>query len=457
MASHSKITINKLNKFINEADDRQQLHSHIAGLFFIKLKKGGAWRLRYTDATGKRRTATLADHNTKPTEAEDIATEWKTQIKQGKDPLAAKEGKRQERKAQKHLNTGIFFEQIYTPALIKHAGEKSAKNTTNIIRREFGHLFDRDMDKLTAQDVREWENKRKAGGATRALLQRNYAAFKAMLNYAAGKKRNHLNDHPIIPDSPLKDVTLEQMSHDERQAQNERDRELQNTRDLLPPETMAKLANGLELFDQQTRAKRRHSRKRGKPHLQCLDDVAYSHWFVPFTHIARLTGMRPGDILTIKWQDIQTSIKTRSEVLTFKPNKTKHHDNAAQVTIPITGQLADVIGAWRSQQGNPKSGFIFPSKANGKAMNKKAYHRHWAEVKRLADVDPELHFYSFRHNLISDLVGRGVPLLRIAKLVGHKDASMIAEHYFHEDVDDLGDILAATGENWDTPKEEASA
>jgi integrase len=454
----NKITVNKLDKFIKTAADRDRLPTDVKGLVFMKLKNGGAWRLRYTDpVTGKRRTATIGDHNIKPQDAAAKAAEFSAKVSDGIDPLAEIESKRQEQAAKHHLNTGAFFTDIYTPALIKHSGDKSAHTTCVIINKEFSHLFDRDMDKLCAADVRAWENKRKADGLSRDSLQRKYAPLKAMLNYAAGKKRNHSNDHPLMEVNPLTDVSLQQLSHDEREAKNERQEELQKTRDLLPSKTMAALINSLELFDQQARDKRRSSRTHGKPHLTDLDNVTYAHWFVPFMTIARLTGMRPSDVLSLKFQNIQTSIKTRSEVLTFKPNKTKHHDNAAQVTIPLTGELAIVIDAWREQQGSPTSGFMFESKVSGRAMDSTAYQRHWNTVKELAGVDKSLHLYSFRHNFISKLVANGVPLLRIAKLVGHKDASMIAEHYFHEDVDDLGAILAAIGNDWTAPKLEASA
>lgn len=442
------LTVNKLNTFIKTAKDREQLTTSVPGLVFMKLKGGGSWRLRYTDSAGNRRVATLADHHTKPMIAEELANEWRVKIKQGQDPLQVKESARQASEADQYSKLGIFFNEIYRPALIKHGGIKSAKNNCGIIERDFGHLFDRDMAKLNAQDIRQWENKRKASGASPGLIRRNYAAFKALLNYAAGKKRNHANDHPILSVNPLADVALSQMSHDERQSQSDRQQELQQQRDLIPPATMAALMSGLDQFDQTTREKRRSSREHGKGYLQDLSGAVYAHWFIPFMHIARLTGMRPGDILTLQWQSVQTSIKTRSEVLVFRPNKTKHHNNAIQVTIPLTGQLAAVINTWRNQQGSPSSGFMFESKVSGKAMATSAYQRHWKAVKKLAGVDENLHFYSFRHNLISELVGRGVPLLRIAKLVGHKDTSMIAEHYFHEDVSDLGEILEATGNEW---------
>jgi site-specific recombinase XerD len=49
----------------------------------------------------------------------------------------------------------------------------------------------------------------------------------------------------------------------------------------------------------------------------------------------------------------------------------------------------------------------------------------------LGGVDPDLHFYSLRHHFMSALVAGGAPLLSVAKLVGHKSASMIEQHYGH--------------------------
>jgi integrase len=277
-----------------------------------------------------------------------------------------------------------------------------------------------------------------------------------MLSYAAGKKKGHVNDHPILEQNPLKDVHLTKPSADERQKLAVREMELQRSRDLLPAETLQKIQHGLDLFDESKRAGRRNSRAHGKPHLADLDGVAYAHWFVPFAHIARLTGMRPGDVIKLHWQNIQTNIRARAQVLSFRPSKTKHHEKPIDVTFPIVGELQDVLNAWHNQQGKPKSGAVFPSRS-GEVMNDKAYQRHWREVKKLAGLDANLDFYSFRHNFISDKVSRGWPLLRIAKLVGHKDASMIAAHYFHDDTDDLAELLAAIEAPQPQNGQEASA
>lgn len=466
MADRKIISTKKqLEDFIKDASERDEAKPKNGepGLFFLKLKRGGAWRLRYTDAHRNRRTFTIADHSTSPTEASQLAAAWKEKIKRGDDPFTLKEKEAEQRREEdqvtqqrRYLQTRTFFTDIYTPALIHHAGTKAAQTTCNIIRMEFAHLFDRDMDTLTVHDVRSWENARREEGISRATLQRNYAAFKAMLSYAAGKKKGHVNDHPILQNNPLKDVHLTKPSAEERQTLSMREQELKRSRDLLSAETLKQIQEGLNALDKNKREGRRNSRAHGKPHLPDLDNVAFAHWFVPFAHVARLTGMRPGDILKLQWQNIQTSIRTRGQVLSFRPSKTKHNEKPVDVNFPIVGELLEVLTSWQAQQNNPKSGPVFPAKS-GKIMNDKVYHRHWHEVKRLGGVDPDLDFYSFRHNFISDKVARGWPLLRIAKLVGHKDAGMIAEHYFHDDTDDLADLLAAIEGDTMTERKEASA
>ena len=54
----------------------------------------------------------------------------------------------------------------------------------------------------------------------------------------------------------------------------------------------------------------------------------------------------------------------------------------------------------------------------------------------------DLNFYCFRHNFISQLVLQGAPVLAIARLVGHKDGTMISRNYFHLGNQDAADIVA---------------
>lgn len=453
MADLTSITQAKLAQFkkdaIEQGSKRSQLGCEkIPGFFYLQINSGGAWRLRYTDLTGKRRTATIADGNTKPAVAAQIAVDWRQKLRDGIDPLGFKQQKadelrqeEQRRKAAVYQNVGVFFEKIYTPYKLAHA--RYGKGTLQIIKRCFSHLFDRDVASLTKADVKAWQIARREQGIRRETLVRDYGAFKAMLNYAV--KEDYLAFNP------LKDVTLEKKTEAERDADRNHEEAMNLKRDLLTIEERIRISQGLELFAERIRAQRRNSILHGKKHLPDLDSVTYPHWFIPFCHIARLTGLRPGDIFSLRWSDIQTDFQSRGSVILITPNKIRHHENPAQIKFPVTGELTVILAKLREQQGNPQSGLLFQSDRTTNTMDRKSYRNHWKIVKELAGVRPDIDFYSFRHNFISDLVQRGVPILKIAYLVGHKDGSMIARNYCHHDMNDLAGIVEAFGQRWNEP------
>ena len=74
-------------------------------------------------------------------------------------------------------------------------------------------------------------------------------------------------------------------------------------RNIIPESVKEQIRKGLDLFADYIQTQRRNSREHGKAHLTDLDDVDYPHWFIPFTHIAWLTGMRPGDIRNMRWEN----------------------------------------------------------------------------------------------------------------------------------------------------------
>jgi integrase len=445
MADLTSITQAKLSAFKKTAIPRQQLGcDKISGFFYLKLAQGGAWRLRYTDLLGKRRTATIADTNIKPNQAAEEAISWKAKLREGIDPLSYKEElaqiqreEEQLKAANVYLKVGEFYESIYTPYKIDNY--RYGAGTLKGIKHNFSHLFDRDMDKLNSADILQWYNKRRSKGIMRSTLVRDYGAFKAMLNYAAQPLRGV--SEPILKVNPIKNFTLPALTikeQDDLEAHNEK---LSHQRDIFSDDIKQQISTGLQLYSDNLKKKRRSSIAHGKSHLINLDNHTYPHWFIPFCHIARLTGMRPSDIYALKWDNLVFNQFNNQTTLTFTPSKTKKAENSRKVKFPVTGELKFVFDNWAAQQEQAKSGLIFKSERTGKSLERKAHLRHWKQIKTLAGITENLDFYSFRHNFISELVARGVPVLTIAGLVGHKDGSMIAANYLRHDENDIATLL----------------
>lgn len=448
-AKQQGITKERLRIFKRDGKEREELYGDLPGFFYIKLASGGAWRLRYSDptGTGKRITATIAGDGATPVEARAIAEEWRVKIRKGIDPQNehrknAEETRRakQESERRRFARLGTFLDEIYTP----HTMEMSTNGKAALGHlRRFEHLFDRDMDTLTFQDVEAWEAKRKTEGVTRQAMQRELAALKGMLSYAAGTKKGDRIGQPVIDRNPLAGMGLSKPTAAEREADRLKEEEGSERFHTLSPEEFERIDLALETFAEEVRQRRERSRKHGRAYLPSLDGLRYPHWFEVFYQIAKLTGARPGDVLRLRWTNIQTDLRSRCEVLRYTPRKTEHHEDPIEIVFPITGRLVEVLSTWKQQQGNPSRGLLFPSERTGKAMNRTAYHRHWHKVKELADLPANLDLYNLRHTFISDRVNAGWPLLRLAKLVGHKNTRMIAETYYRDDTDDLSTVLLA--------------
>ncbi|SDB02744.1 Site-specific recombinase XerD [Pseudidiomarina indica] len=451
----TSISTTAANQFAKTASERQQLSCKvIKGFHLLRLKCVSSWRYRYTDAAGKRKTLTIGEYPAlKPQEAAQIALEWRVGITKGEaDPIAKRQAIAAQKRAQEQLQAqrenlklGRFFEH-YSKVL------KDSPDVLGKISLAFSFLFERDMDMITPHDIDKWYQEKREAGLKRSTLVGYFGALKAMLNYAAGTKKGQSNHEPVLTVNPLAGYTLPQLTKEERKALRQEDNKMMAMRDIFSPEVKAAILKGLDSYAEELRAKRRRSLRLAKnQHLPSLDDVAFPHWFIPFTQIAMMTGMRPGDIYALRWENLDHNPFNGKYTLIYTPKKTEHKgDDPIKVIFNLGTQhpLIDTLTTWRKQQGNPKTGLIFPSERVSGEMDRKAHLKHWKHVKELGGVPDGLQFYSFRHNFISDLVRKGKSPELIRKLVGHADTSMITKNYMRTDDHDMEALTALAADSW---------
>lgn len=453
----TSITTTPAKNFADTAAEHKELHcAKIAGFHLRKNRKGASWRLSYQDASKKRRRVTIGSYPfMHPAEAAEIALEWNADITSGKaDPfmkretLAAEKRAREQQQAQReNLKLGRFFDH-YRIVL------KDSPDVLGKISLAFSFLFDRDMDMITPHDIDKWYQVKREAGLKRSTLVGYFGALKAMLNYAAGTKKGQSNHKPVLTVNPLASYTLPQLTKEERKALRQEDNKMMAMRDIFSPEVKSAILKGLDLYAEELRAKRRRSLRLEKnQHLASLDKVAFPHWFMPFTQIAMMTGMRPGDIYALSWENLDHNPFNGKFTLIYTPKKTEHKgDDPIKVIFNLGTQhpLIETLTTWRKQQGNPKTGLIFPSERVSGEMDRKAHLKHWKHVKALGGVPDGLQFYSFRHNFISDLVRKGKSPELIRKLVGHADTSMITKNYMRTEDHDMEALTAMAADSWNS-------
>lgn len=440
--SDTSITDTKVRDFLKTANDRNELVcERITGFHFCKIGKLGSWRFRYRDDAGKRRVVTVGNYPTmKPSDAAKKAMEWRNQKA---DPLAEIHKRKAAARTAEQISAArslrAYLEGIYT--LHQSRKKNAGKATIDIIRGNFSDLLDRDMTTISATDIKKWQSRREAEGLAHVTLQRAYGALRTLLRHAVAEW--------IIDNNPIAGIALSDPTAEEKARTLSAD--ARTHRRMLTTEELDGLSKGLAMFAEELRRQRRSSRSHGRAYLQDLDSVSYPHWFIPFFHLGLHTGMRPGDLYTLNWQELNITFRR----LVKMPEKTLHHKNPAKLDLPLSANIYSIMVLWHTQQGCPSDGLVFPSTAIKKSSNKKgqgepfgkqAHGRSWKRVLKLGGVDPKLEFYSLRHHFISALVAGGAPLLAVARLVGHKSATMIEQHYGHLAKSAAADLLQSFSE-----------
>ena len=129
----------------------------------------------------------------------------------------------------------------------------------------------------------------------------------------------------------------------------------------------------------------------------------------PILLTAYTTGMRLGEILNLKWENVDF----KDEYILVRDSK-----NYESRTISIHPTLKDILSLLRTTS---ESEFVFEGR--------KTVKRAWQKALKLSGIT-HCRFHDLRHTFASNLVMQGVDIVTVAELMGHKDLSM-TKRYSH--------------------------
>ena len=129
----------------------------------------------------------------------------------------------------------------------------------------------------------------------------------------------------------------------------------------------------------------------------------------PILLTAYTTGMRLGEILNLKWEDVNF----KDDYIIVRDSK-----NYESRTISIHPTLKETLSQLINKS---ESEFIFEGR--------KTVKRAWQKALKLSGIS-HCRFHDLRHTFASNLVMNGVDIVTVAELMGHKDLSM-TKRYSH--------------------------
>jgi len=122
------------------------------------------------------------------------------------------------------------------------------------------------------------------------------------------------------------------------------------------------------------------------------------------------TGMRLGELLSLKWNDINLNI---DGFITVRDSK-----NYESRTIPINSTLLKTLSDLKKHS---ESEYVFEGRKTIRSV--------WIKALKTSGI-AHCRFHDLRHTFASRLVMNGVDLVTVAELMGHKDITM-TKRYSH--------------------------
>lgn len=162
--------------------------------------------------------------------------------------------------------------------------------------------------------------------------------------------------------------------------------------------------------------------------FQKLLAVITDQWLKEIVVFATLTGLRRGELLNLRWQDVD--LKRR--VVQIQSNPTFKTKQGQKRVIPLNDTAFYLL---QGKHGKDTSEYIFT--LNGKKIFDDWLTHAFKQAVRDAKLQNErLHFHSLRHTFASWLVQDGASLYEVQKLLGHS-SSKITEVYSHLEPEQL--------------------
>ena len=149
-------------------------------------------------------------------------------------------------------------------------------------------------------------------------------------------------------------------------------------------------------------------------------------------YIELATGLRRGELLSLKWSDIDLehgNLRVQRQIVRIDgeiveaPLKTKN----AYRTLPLSTDAVDVLKEQKKKCGN--SQYVFPSPTGGPISPDSVLHMLHRVLKRAGL--PKVRFHDLRHTFATLALQNGVDIKTVSGMLGHFSAGFTLDTYAH--------------------------
>lgn len=368
--------------------------------FLVRVLPGGtkSYFLDYR-LNGRRNRYKIGSHgNVSADGARTIAAGISGDVARQIDPQKRKKEERAEAARSKVSTLRAFLDDQYEPWAKTHL--KSYRLQLARIRSDYADLLDKQLRDFQPSLIEGLRIKWKDAGLQPVSINRDIQRLHSVLSKATAW--GIVPEHPFSVVKPLKTDKTGRVR-------------------FLSAAEEARLRKALVGRDKRLiEARQRFNawrQKRGYALLPDRKGEVLDH-LKPMVLLALNTGLRRGELLSLKWSDVNLP----AEVLTVVAASSKSGQSRS---IPLNAEALAVLKSWR-KRNKKEFGFVFAG-ADGSRMDN--INRSWDGLRTAAKLD-DFNFHDLRHTFASRLVQAGIALNTVRELMGHADIQM-TQRYAH--------------------------
>jgi integrase len=346
--------------------------------FTLRVQPSGV-RSYYARLGRNRRVALGKVGQYKPDEARDRCEKVLGNVAHGRHPLHGLDGA-------DSVTLGKFITDTYAPWAKAHR-PRTAQMTLDRVELHFAKWYEQPLTDITLEDLENWRTKRITQGTEPSTVRRDLDTLASVLTRAV--KLGHL------PENVVRKIERPRIDRAPKVRYLTRDEEV-------------RLREALEARDQEMRDARASAnawrRARKREPLAALPH--YGDHLTPAVLLSMNTGMRRGELLSLRWSAVDFKAKQLTiEGSTAKNQQTRH--------LPLNSEALETLKAWREQA--PAGDRVFAIDTGFKSA--------WGPLLVRAKLT-NFRWHDLRHHFASRLVQAGVPLNTVRELLGHGSLAM---------------------------------
>lgn len=351
--------------------------------------------IRYRNKAGVSRRAKLGVFGQITlTQARELAKQHLGKIASGCDPQLEKQAVKVKAQRARHDSTTLkqFINKDFKPWVLRN--RKSGAYTIFVLEKTFSMWMDLPMRDLTRRQVEAWQLSELERGLVPVTVNRTLSALRSV--YTRALALGVLETNPL---SAVPALTAPKETRVRFLDENEAIRLL-----------MA-LDKRNQKFIQERVSANAWRAERGYELLPEILPHQFADHLPPIVILTMNTGMRRGEVLQLKWADIDFARR----LLTIRAANAK--SNKARY-IPLNEKAMTALKTWKETCPN-KEGLLFPSKHQEIMKDIKTA---WGRLLKQAGIK-DFRYHDLRHHFASMLTMKGADLNTVRELLGHADFS----------------------------------